>query len=275
MRIDAHQHFWQVARGDYAWLTPELTTLYRDYLPEDYQDFIKRFKLDGTIVVQAADTLAETEYLLKLANEHEWILGVVGWVDMLSPHVVQDLEYLNQHPKFLGIRPMLQDIPDPQWMLKPELDHAYQALIDLDLRFDALVKSPHLPHLLTLLKRYPELKCVIDHGAKPQIHSQQWQAWAKPITQLAHETTAYCKLSGLITEAGQHWTTEQLQPYVNHLIEHFGTERLMFGSDWPVVRLAGEYEQWWQSLSTLIKSLSLDKQENILGLNAARFYGLN
>lgn len=273
-RIDAHQHFWRIERGDYSWLSPNLGVLYQDFLPEQLKPLLDQQGIEGTVLVQAADTLAETQYMLSLAEQYDWILGVVGWVDMDKPEAVEQIEVLAQHPKLVGIRPMIQDIPDPDWMLAAHLAPAFQALIDNDLCFDALVHPKHLANLLTLLKRYPKLKCVIDHGAKPAIHAQQSEDWSKAMQTLAQETQAYCKLSGLVTEAGDAWSAEQLKPYVEFLLNTFGVERLMFGSDWPVLKLAADYEAWVQTVEQLTQTLNAKQSAALWGGSAQRFYGL-
>ncbi|WP_020396835.1 amidohydrolase family protein [Thiolinea disciformis] len=273
-RIDAHQHFWRIARGDYSWLTPSLGVLYQDFLPDQLKPLLDQQGIEGTVLVQAADTLAETHYMLGFAEQYDWILGIVGWVDMDQAEAVEQIELLTQHPKLVGIRPMIQDIPDPDWMLAPHLAPAFQALIDHDLCFDALVHPKHLANLLTLLKRYPKLKCVIDHGAKPAIHVQQFEDWAAAMRHLASETQTYCKLSGLVTEAGQDWNQEQLKPYVDFLLETFGAERLMFGSDWPVLKLASDYAEWVQTVEAFTNTLSASEQASVWGGSAKGFYGL-
>ncbi|PXF30261.1 amidohydrolase [Pokkaliibacter plantistimulans] len=272
MRVDAHQHFWQIERGDYGWLSPELGVLYRDYLPEDLLLLLAQQQIDATILVQAAPTLAETEYLLTLAEQYEQVAGVVGWVDFASPEAVADIQRLARHPKLLGLRPMLQDIADTDWMLGAALHPAYEALIEADLVFDALVTPRHLPGLLQLLQRYPAMRVVIDHAAKPQIRDAAFQPWAEQMALLASETQAYCKLSGLVTEASAQWTVSDLQPYVNVLLNTFGSERLLWGSDWPVCLLAADYAQWRQASEQLLAGV--ENTDGIFGLNAVRVYGV-
>ncbi|MDH2431735.1 amidohydrolase family protein [Pokkaliibacter sp. MBI-7] len=272
IRVDAHQHFWQIGRGDYGWLTPELEVLYRDYVPEDLLPLLAQQQIDATILVQAAPTLAETEYLLRLAEQHTQIAGVVGWVDFASPGAVADIQRLARHPKLVGLRPMLQDIADTDWMLRAELHPAYEAMTEAGLVFDALVTPRHLPSLLQLLRRYPELRVVIDHAAKPQIRDAAFQPWAEQMAQLAAETQACCKLSGLVTEAGERWSVADLQPYVDHLLQTFGSERLLWGSDWPVCLLAADYAQWRQASEQLLEGV--EDTDGIFGLNAARVYGV-
>lgn len=276
MRIDSHQHFWKLQRGDYDWLTPELATLYRDCQPAELEPMLKAANVQRTILVQAATTVAETEYLLRLAEQHSFIAGVVGWVDMDDPATaLKDLNRLQSNPHLLGIRPMIQDIADPNWMLRNTLTPIFETLIDLNLRFDALVLPAHLENLRTLLHRHPQLPCVIDHAAKPAIADASWQPWADDMAALAQEMKCYCKLSGLLTEAGERTSDEALQPYTAHLLACFGPQRLMWGSDWPVLTLAGDYAGWLQQSERLLQHLSATEQEAIFGATATTFYGLD
>ena len=272
MKVDAHQHFWKLSRGDYEWITPDLPALNRDYYPEDLVPLLKDTKIDGTILVQASDTFSETEYLLSLADEHDWILGVVGWVDMESSDASDTIHKLAEQPKFCGIRPMIQDIEDDDWMLRATLEPAFATLINLDLTFDALVLPRHLKHLYTLLQRYPQLSCVIDHAAKPEILDGNFDEWASDMTALAKNTGVLCKLSGLATEAGPIWTVETLKPYVEHLLSEFGPSRLMFGSDWPVLNLASDYSSWADIAVQLTAHLPKRDQTLIFGGTAQNFY---
>lgn len=272
MRVDAHQHFWQLARGDYGWLTLELTELYRDFLPEDLVPLLVQNGIDGTVLVQAAPTKAETAYLLSLAEKHDFIKGVVGWVDFEGPDVESEIAQLAEQPKVVGLRPMIQDIPDPDWMLKPELERAFNAMIATDLTLDALTLPRHLPNLLQLLQRHPEMPVVIDHASKPRIRSEEFDPWARRMAELAANTNAYCKLSGLVTEAGEHWTLNDLKPYVDHLLDCFGAERLIWGSDWPVCLLASDYRQWLTAAEQLLESVS--DTSGIFGRNALRAYNI-
>ncbi len=274
-RIDSHQHFWQLSRGDYGWLTPDLERLYRDFLPADMSTLLKESNIDQTIVVQAAPTDAETDFLLKLAESNDFIAGVVGWVDMQAADVKKRLTKLAANPWFKGVRPMIQDIADDDWMLRPELSTAFEALVELDLTFDALVHPRHLRNLLELLARYPGLRCAVNHGAKPAIADDAWQPWADDIATLAAETTASCKLSGLITEAGPHISYEHLKPYMNHLLTSFSGERLMWASDWPVLTLASDYLTWYSMALIFIRETDPSLEANIMGGNALRFYRLN
>lgn len=271
MIIDAHQHFWRPERGDYGWLTPELTPLYRRFMPVDLAPFLREYGIDGTVLVQAAPTVAETDYLLGIADATPFVLGVVGWVDFADARAVAEIGRLDAHPKLIGLRPMIQDIEDIDWMLRPDLAPAFEAMTSHDLTFDALVLPRHLPNLRKLMARYPDLRVVIDHAAKPEIADGQFDVWAKDIARLAHETSAYCKFSGLLTEAGDTWTLDDLRPYVTHLFAHFGATRLVWGSDWPVVTLAASYGQWLSVAQSLVGEAAAGR---VFGENAKRLYGL-
>lgn len=276
MRIDGHQHFWTIERDDYGWLTPDLETLYRDFGPDDLQPLLDQAGVDNTVLVQAAATTDETRYLLGIAEYHPLVAGVVGWVDMDSPaDAIEALDEFVQHPKFVGVRPMIQDIADSAWIDRPELEIVLDALACSNVTFDALVRSVHLPFLLNSLTRHLDLRVVIDHGAKPDIAGGEWQPWADSIAALANQTSAYCKISGLITEADDSQTYDDVMPYFDHLLETFGAERLIWGSDWPVLNLAGEYAGWHSAATNRLKQLAVEEQENILGRNAIRFYGLS
>ncbi len=277
-RIDSHQHFWQLSRDDYSWLTPELELLYKDFLPNDLLPKLKQADVEKTIVVQAAETAAETMFLLQLAQEHDFIAGVVGWVDMESSTAIEQLEQFSKNPYFKGIRPMIQDIADTNWMLKPELAPVFEYLIENNLTFDALVLPEHLDALYILLKRYPDLNVVIDHGAKPAISAytadNSSPEWFEKIALIASETSAFCKLSGLVTEAGVDPNFEQLAPYMEHLLVCFGAKRLMWGSDWPVVNLSSDYPNWAEQVEAFVEPLTVKEQQSIWSTTAERFYGL-
>lgn len=276
MHIDAHQHYWDPARGDYGWLTPELKSLYRTFGPADLAPLRERTNVQRTVVVQAAPTVQETQYLLDLARQDASIAGVVGWVPMLLRDAPALIAELARNPKFKGLRPMLQDHPDDQWIANPALEPAVEALIAHDLAFDALIYARHVNPLETFAKRFPALRIVIDHGAKPPIRYGRagWQSWADAITRLAALPQVHCKLSGLATEAAPGWTEATLQPYVDHLLASFGPARLMWGSDWPVLNLNGDYLLWHSVANTLLATLSDAERDAIFGANAAAFYRL-
>ncbi len=272
MIIDAHQHFWKVARGDYPWMTPDLTALYRDFMPDDMAPLLAAGDVGWTVLVQAAPTLAETEFMLQIADTTPFVLGVVGWVDFESPDAPAEIARLAAHPKLVGIRPMIQDLADDDWMLMPALTPAFEALTAHDLTFDALVFPRHLANLQTLLARHPDMRCVIDHGAKPDIAGGAFDNWAADMAALAQNTAAYCKLSGLMTEAGDAPTASNIAPYAAHLLASFGAERLIWGSDWPVLTLAGSYGGWLDMAQSFVPDTA--DQAAIFGGNATRAYGL-
>ncbi len=271
-RVDSHHHFWRRDRGDYDWLTPDLTDIYDDFLPEQLRPILQQAKIEKTILVQAAETDAETNYLLAIAEQTDFVSGVVAWVDMESKSVESRLTALTKNPYFKSIRPMIQDMADEHWMLQPSLNKTFSALINMKLSFDALVKPQHLKTLHKLLLRHPELSVVIDHGAKPQIASGQFQDWAQQISLIANDTQALCKISGLITEAGKRENYNALEPYLDHLLNCFGADRLMWGSDWPVVNMASDYSSWLSFCEHYLSRLSPSEQDAIWSKTATRFY---
>ena len=275
--IDAHHHFWHPSRGDYGWMPVDDPILSRPYGPADLEDGLKTVGVEGSVLVQAAPTVEETEYLLGMADATSHVLAVVGWVDFELPDSREALQRLAKHPRLVGVRPMIQNLPDDKWMLGDDIQWAFEALIELDLTFDALGFVQHMDHFYTLLSRYPDLRVVLDHCLKPQLenHSDEnFAVWAKRMSKLARETGAYCKLSGLVTEAGKDWNNQMLQPYVEHVIEEFTPQRVMWGSDWPVVRLRCEYEEWFSSAVSLTSHLSEKDRQAIFSATATDFYRL-
>ncbi len=275
--IDAHQHFWHPARGDYFWMPPDHPVLTRPYGPEDLAPLRQVHGIDKSVVVQAAPSIHETEYLLGIADVTDSVAGVVGWVDFERPDDLAHLQRLARHPKFKGVRPMIQDIPDDEWMLREDVQWAYQALIDLDLSIDALGFPRHLENFHTILTRYPDLRCVIDHCMKPQIraHPDGFEEWKLGMTRLAKDTNAFCKLSGIVTETDGGWRVEDLHPYVDHLLDVFGPERMMWGSDWPVCLLQASYGEWRDAAETLASGLSVSQRARLFGGTAVAFYRLS
>lgn len=272
MRIDAHFHSWQLARGDYGWLTPALSPIYRDVNVPDWQAQAQAAGVTGGILVQAAPTEAETAHLLALAERHPSVLGVVGWVDWLAPDALQRIDNLARQPKLKGLRPMLQDIPDPDLILQLALQPLLALMAELGLVFDALVKPVHLPRLLTLAQRHPSLRIVIDHAAKPDIAAGTWQPWANELQRLAERTNAVCKLSGLLTEAGADPAPQVCRPWVDHVLACFGPDRVLWGSDWPVLELAGSYAGWWQACQQFTERFTEVQRAAVFGGNAQRVY---
>lgn len=272
-RIDSHQHFWRLERGDYGWLSPALEPIYRDYLPADLEPQLARAGIGSTILVQAAPTVDETRYLLELAQQHAFIAGVVGWVDFEAPDAPETVDALASDVKLVGLRPMIQDIPDPLWMLDPKLGPAFDAMIDHDLVFDALVLPKHLDPLLELAAQYPELRMVVDHGAKPPLRGGDLAEWKAGIASIAGSTHAVCKVSGLVTEAGSA-NPAMLAECVDHLVSQFGPQRLMWGSDWPVCELVCSFEEWYQASEMLLVTLAAPERERIYSGTARETYGI-
>jgi L-fuconolactonase len=278
MQIDAHQHFWQPKRGDYGWMPADDPVLTRPYAPHDLWPALQAAGVAGTVLVQAAPTVHETEYMLGIADATPWVKGVVGWVDFEAPGDLMQLQRLARHPAFKGVRPMIQDIADDAWMHRDDVQWGYRALIDLDLTFDALGFPRHLGHFLQLLRRYPDLRVVVDHCMKPQIRSHSaasFQYWADGMARIAGETGAFCKFSALITEANADWRVADLKPYVDHVLAVFGPKRVMWGSDWPVCRLRGEYADWRAAALALTADVSAADRAMIFGGTACAFYRLS
>jgi L-fucono-1,5-lactonase len=220
--IDAHQHFWRLDRGDYGWLTPALGAIYRDFEPDDLAPLLARHGLERTILVQAAPTLAETAFLLDIARRTSFVAGVVGWADFEDPNAPSVIGEMARETLLVGMRPMVHDIADDDWLVRRELDPAFEALQACDLVFDALVRPRHLPRLLVLAERHPNLPIVVDHAGKPRIADRLLAPWRADIAALAARPQVTCKLSGLLTEAAAGCTAADLKPYVNHLLATFG-----------------------------------------------------
>lgn len=277
MKVDAHHHFWNPARGDYGWMPEDDDTLFRPYGPADIAPHLDAAGIDATVLVQAAASIEESEYMLGLADATPHVRAVTGWIDFEQPAHGDVLARLAGHPAFKGVRPMIQDIADDDWMLREDVQWGFAATIDLGLRFEALGLPRHLDNFLTIFTRYPEMTVVIDHGMKPQIATptpERFTHWADGMARLAGETSALCKFSGLITEAAAGWTVDDLRPYVDHIITVFGAERVMWGSDWPVCRLAGEYGDWHDAALQLTAGCSAAETAAIFGGTANRFYDL-
>lgn len=276
MRIDAHHHVWRLDRGVYGWLTPDLAAIYRDFGLEDLRPHLAAAGITGTVLVQAAPTEAETRFMLDVAKGSGGLVrGVVGWADLAAPDAPARIAALAAaEPLLKGLRPMLQDIGETGWILRPEVQPALRAMAAAGLRFDALVKPRHLPVLLDLARLHPDLPVVIDHCAKPDIAGGMVEPWASGMARLARETAWCCKLSGLATEAAPGWTPEDLRRHVGHVLAEFGPDRVMWGSDWPVLDLGGGWDRWWAATEALLAPLDAASREAVLGGTARRFYAL-
>ncbi len=272
--IDAHVHYWQVDRGDYGWLTPDLP-IHRDFLPGDAAPLFEEAGVDGIVLVQAAPTEAETRFMLSLAETDPLVRGVVGWIDMMAPDAPVRLALLAADPKLCGIRPMWQDIAEDDWMLQPQQHAAYRAVIELGLTFDALAQVRHLRHLPQLIERYPDLPIVIDHAAKPDIAAGGFAAWREGLAAVAAFPHVRCKFSGLVTEAAPGAPLDALRPYAEELVRLFGAQRLIFGSDWPVLTTRQDYATWWDWAHALLAQLTPAERDAVFGTNASAFYRLD
>lgn len=275
MIVDAHFHCWRLARGDYGWLTPTLGPVYRDVAVEDWLRVARPLGVQAGVLVQAAPTEAETAFLLAQAAAHDAVAGVVGWLDLRSRDAPDRIASLaDTQPKLKGLRPMLQDIDDPDWILQPTLAPALDAMAARGLVFDALVQPLHLTRVLALCQRHPTLQVVVDHGAKPDIARGAWLPWADDLRRIARETNAVCKLSGLLTEAGAQPARGAAQRWAEHLLDSFGPQRVLWGSDWPVLELAAGYRDWWDDTQALLAALPAAERDAVLGDNAQRVYRL-
>jgi len=275
MRIDTHQHFWSYNAREYAWMGPGMESLRRDYLPPDLAPLLKVSGVDGTVAVQARQTLEESTWLLELADQYSFIRGVVGWVDLRSPRVDEDLAKLSRHRKFRGVRHVVQDEPDDQFMLREDFVRGIGRLKKFGLTYDLLLYARHLPAACELVQRFPEQPFVLDHISKPLIKDRKLEPWATDIRRLAAFPNVTCKISGMVTEADwKNWKPADFEPYLDVVFGCFGTQRLMVGSDWPVCTLAANYADVIQIAADYISKLSKDEQAAVWGRNARRFYGL-
>ena len=276
MIVDSHQHFWQVGRFDYPWMSPELGVLYRDFLPSQLEPILQQCGVAKTVLVQASNSLAETHWLLSLADSYPFIAGVVGWVDLTDAGIERELEVLTANPKFKGVRHLVESEPAEDWLAQPSVLRGLRALASYGVSYDLLVHTRHLKHARTIAESCPELHLVIDHMAKPPIKSGEIKEWEQEIKAVAVYTNVYCKLSGLVTEANlTSWRPEDLQPFIERALEYFGTSRMMFGSDWPVCLLAASYDQVLESFHLLLAGLSKTERNAVFGENAAEFYRLH
>lgn len=277
--IDAHQHFWDLTQSDtfdYAWLSsPDKTAIHRSYLPEDLRPQIRAAGIDRTIFVQTQHSLAENIWVLKLAEANSFIAGVVGWVDLQSKDCEAQVRALVAEEKFVGVRHITHDEVDDDFIIRPDIVQGLRVLEKYEVPFDLLFFVKHLRHVVTLAEQLPTLPMVIDHLAKPEIAAGRMENWRDHFMVAAEYPNVYCKLSGLVTEADwNHWKVDDLRPYVEFALECFGPTRLMFGSDWPVCELAGQYGEIVAALRELLADLSVTEQQQIFGKTAEQFYRL-
>jgi len=275
MRIDSHQHFWKFDPVRDAWITPEMAVIRRDFLPEDLSPELKANGIDATIAVQADQSEAETEFLVELASRHKFIAGVVGWVDLRARNLEDRLRHWAERPSVVGFRHIAQAEPDDRFLATAAFVAGVAKLKPFGFTYDLLVYPRQLPAAIELASRLPDQPFVLDHIAKPPIKSGEEGAWCGHIRELAQNQNVYCKLSGLVTEADwTRWTAEHCKPYLDVVLEAFGPDRLMFGSDWPVCLLAGSYERVLGLIESYVLTHQAAAAPNIFGENAARFYGV-
>jgi len=275
MNIDSHQHFWRYDPRRDNWITDEMSFLKRDFLPADLTPEMRANHVDGCVAVQADQSEQETMFLLNLAAECSEIKGVVGWVDLCSPELPKRLEYFSQFEKLRGFRHVVQSEPDDRYMLRPDFLAGIGLLERFNFSYDILIYARQLPAAIELAEQFPQQRFVIDHIAKPSIRSGAISPWAQQIESVAKNPNVYCKLSGLLTEGDwRGWREADFKPYLDVVLNAFGPDRLMFGSDWPVCLLAGTYRNVKELIAGCIRDLPLAQQQKIFGLNAASFYGL-
>jgi len=275
MRIDAHQHFWIYKREEYSWISESMKGLRKDFLPADLLPLLKQSDFDGSIAVQARQSLEETRWLLKLAREYDFIKGVVGWVDLCSGEAENQIAEFASDPKFVGVRHVLHDEPDDMFMLQDSFLKGISLLKKFNLVYELLIFPRHLPIAVQLVKKFPDQKFVLDHIAKPLIKDKILSPWKEGIQQLALQPDVSCKLSGMVTEAEwKGWSRSDFIPYLDVIFNSFGPSRLMTGSDWPVCLLASKYMDTMQIIVDYIASKSQADRELIMGRNAERIYNL-
>jgi L-fuconolactonase len=275
MNIDAHQHFWRYNPAHQDWMTDRMDILRRDHLPAELRPLLESAGFQGTVAVQARQMLEETEWLLKLADEHDFIRGVVGWVDLRSPDLRSQLERFAAHPKLAGVRHVVHDEPDDDFMLAPAFRRGIAALQEFGLVYDLLLFPRHLPVAARLVAEFPDQPFVLDHIAKPPIREGGMSPWREDLRALAAFANVTCKLSGMVTEAAwRQWRPETFRPYLDAVVDAFGPDRLMIGSDWPVCTLSGDYAPTMAVVTDYIRPLPAKDRDAILGGTCARVYRL-
>ncbi|HMI83165.1 MAG TPA: amidohydrolase family protein [Polyangiaceae bacterium] len=272
MIIDAHQHLWRIGQNGCSWPTPDLVAIHRDFEIEDLALAAKPLGVSGTVLVQSQSNDRDTDWLLQTAEQSDLVKAVVGWVDLRSPAAPRRIAELAGHPKMRGLRPMLQELAEDDWILDRALDPAIETMKAHRLSFDALVFPRHLEHICVFAARHPELRIVIDHAAKPPIASGALEPWRSAIARAAALTNIWCKLSGLLTEAAPTQGCDALRPVAAHLMDIFAPERLMWGSDWPVLHLAGDYAGWFEMTWELCGTRDEASQRALFAATACQFY---
>jgi L-fuconolactonase len=275
MNIDSHQHFWKYNPAEYGWISDQMKVLRRDYLPAGLWPELQRNSFHGSIAVQARQTLTETQWLLELADQNPFIKGVVGWIDLCAADAEQQILKFVKNPRFVGVRHIIQDEPDEAFMLRAEFINGLRCLQKYDLTYDLLIFPKHLTNAIKLVDQFPGMRFVIDHLAKPLIKKQIISSWREGLIEIAHYPNTWCKISGMVTEADwQNWKYEDFVPYLDTVLESFGPDRVLIGSDWPVCTLAGNYHKVIAIVLRFIEKYSSGQQAAILGQNAKIVYKL-
>jgi L-fuconolactonase len=273
MRLDSHQHFWKYDPAQYPWMTEKLARLRRDFLPPDLEPLLQAANLDGCIAVQARQTIEESRWLLQLADQYPIIKGVVGWVDLRAPDVEKDLGELSKNPKFVGVRHVAQDEPDDRFLVGADFLRGISKLKQFDLAYDILIFPKQLSAAIELVDRFPEQRFVLDHIAKPPIREGLIEPWRTHIHELAKADNVFCKLSGMVTEAAwDNWRETDFHPFLDIVCDSFGPNRLMYGSDWPVSTLAGDYMSIFSIVDRWSKSFAASNRDGIFGGTCGNFY---
>ncbi|WP_158822679.1 amidohydrolase [Granulicella sp. S156] len=273
--IDAHHHLWKFSSKEYPWMSDKMDVLRRDYVHDDLSAVTAAAGVTGTVVVQAQQTIAETEWLLSLAEGSKLIRGVVGWVPLIDAKVEASLEEIARLPKLKAVRHVLHDEADDRYMLREDFNRGIACLKRFDLRYDLLIFERHLPQTIEFVDQHPHQIFILDHIAKPRIHEQVMEPWRSNLRELARRENVYCKISGMVTEADWHsWSEAQLWPYMETVLSTFGAERLMFGSDWPVLNLASDYGAWIEVVKRAVDRLSPHERQQIMAKTAIEAYGL-
>ncbi len=274
-KIDGHVHFWDYDADRNSWITDDMAVLRKDFLPGDIQPLLKANAMDGCMLVQVNQSESENDFFLKLASEHTFVKGIVGWVDLCAENIRERLDHYRQFLKVRGFRHILQGETDRAFMLRTDFGNGIGALHEYGFTYDLLIYPDQLPYSVQLVKAFPEQSFIIDHLAKPEIRNMEIEIWKKYIVNLSSMDNVYCKLSGMVTEAHwNNWTKKTLTPYVDVVVECFGINRIVFGSDWPVCLLAGSYGEVLGVVEDYFSSFSIPEQEKIFGGNAVDFYGL-
>ncbi|MCC3374727.1 amidohydrolase family protein [Cohnella sp. REN36] len=276
VRVDAHQHFWNMEKLSYPWLIPAYGPIFRTFEAPELEPQLRSAGMDKTVIVQAANAFEDTDYMLETAEAYDWVGGVVGWVPLDRPdEVSRKLEAYAKNPYLKGVRHLIHEEPDPDWVIRPEVIEGLKVLAQFNMSFDVVAVFPnHLKHIPTLAEKVPNLRMVIDHLAKPPIKDRGWEPWAGQLAAAAASPNVYAKISGLNTAASEKWSAAELQRYTDYAIEVFGASRLMFGSDWPVAILNGDYASVWRETNALLEGRTREEIDAILGGTAVEFYRL-